>query len=46
MARGYALAHGENLQGYNSSFAKSLAPDFERAKGAEAMEAAPFVFEF
>ncbi len=29
MARGYALSHGENLQGNNSSFAKSLALDFE-----------------
>ncbi|WP_096437691.1 hypothetical protein [Alteribacter populi] len=81
MARGYVLSHGENLQGNTSSFAKSLALDFERAKGAaamvflrrgtagaaedpavstpfaneeaealpaesEAMEAAPFVFEF
>ncbi len=39
MARGYALSHGENLQGNNSSFAKSLALDFERAKEADALPA-------
>ncbi len=41
MARGYALAHGKDLQGNNSSFAKSLALDFERAKGAAAMAETP-----
>ncbi len=41
MARGYALSHGEDLQGNNSSFAKSLALDFERAKGAAAMAETP-----